>query len=563
MFHRTPVTTEPGGPDRTMFRSSRHRVAAVALLVSVAAGPAAVWAQGVPSAAETAVPIVRIEGRGHGHGVGLSQWGAHTMATQGASAAEILSTFYPGTGLGRAGGEITVRVDARSVVHVSFPDGGEIRAGRDGGDVVGFPVRAAPGEVVTVRSGPDGVQVGGVVVGQSGSGVMMPAQTGCLIPGLCPTTTTTTQPEDPRADPGTDPDGDPDDDIPGDGDDSIPGTSAPAESGPPTSPGPVWAVPDAGGTVTSVDRRRNYRGVLRIGGDGAVTNHVDVEDYLRGMIEVPGHWPPAAVQAQTIAARTFALRAMATSGSICDTDACQVYLGTERESPGLDAAVAATAGTVVTYGDGLAATFFSASAGGVSATPREGFGNDTEVPYLQAVEHPDADPQPWTVDVPLSEVGARFGYPGTVSEIRIDETGPSGRPVRMTIDGDRGPRPVEPKAFESQLDLRSTLFTVDNMMSDGRPIEPPPSTPPTTREALAGVQTPAVGDPILFAVPPPSTTAEVDWPWPAAAAASIASVTAVGILGLRRRPFVGGTPRKEQSRQRSGRVDAWRRRPPN
>ena len=37
------------------------------------------------------------EGRGHGHGVGLNQWGAHTMATQGKSYREILSFYYPGT----------------------------------------------------------------------------------------------------------------------------------------------------------------------------------------------------------------------------------------------------------------------------------------------------------------------------------------------------------------------------------------------------------------------------------------------------------------------------------
>ncbi len=36
------------------------------------------------------------EGRGHGHGVGLNQWGAHTMAEQGKSYREILSFYYTG-----------------------------------------------------------------------------------------------------------------------------------------------------------------------------------------------------------------------------------------------------------------------------------------------------------------------------------------------------------------------------------------------------------------------------------------------------------------------------------
>jgi stage II sporulation protein D len=38
-------------------------------------------------------------GSGHGHGVGMSQWGAQAMAKDGAGYREILQTFYPGTTL--------------------------------------------------------------------------------------------------------------------------------------------------------------------------------------------------------------------------------------------------------------------------------------------------------------------------------------------------------------------------------------------------------------------------------------------------------------------------------
>jgi len=40
-------------------------------------------------------------GSGHGHGVGMSQWGARAMAESGASYERILETFYPGTRLER------------------------------------------------------------------------------------------------------------------------------------------------------------------------------------------------------------------------------------------------------------------------------------------------------------------------------------------------------------------------------------------------------------------------------------------------------------------------------
>ncbi len=42
-----------------------------------------------------------IEGRGSGHGLGLSQWGARAMAERGASYRDILRHYYPGTELRR------------------------------------------------------------------------------------------------------------------------------------------------------------------------------------------------------------------------------------------------------------------------------------------------------------------------------------------------------------------------------------------------------------------------------------------------------------------------------
>ena len=46
-------------------------------------------------------PTVRIFGRGSGHGVGLSQWGAKTMAEQGWSFKQILDYYFPETTIGQ------------------------------------------------------------------------------------------------------------------------------------------------------------------------------------------------------------------------------------------------------------------------------------------------------------------------------------------------------------------------------------------------------------------------------------------------------------------------------
>ena len=42
------------------------------------------------------------DGRGYGHGVGLSQWGAEEKARRGMTAEEILEFYYPGAGIFRA-----------------------------------------------------------------------------------------------------------------------------------------------------------------------------------------------------------------------------------------------------------------------------------------------------------------------------------------------------------------------------------------------------------------------------------------------------------------------------
>jgi stage II sporulation protein D len=44
-------------------------------------------------------PVARFVGRGYGHGVGLDQWSAKTMADQGYTAQRIVLYYYPGTTL--------------------------------------------------------------------------------------------------------------------------------------------------------------------------------------------------------------------------------------------------------------------------------------------------------------------------------------------------------------------------------------------------------------------------------------------------------------------------------
>jgi SpoIID/LytB domain protein len=470
------------------------------LLVCLAAGLALV---GAPSPTSAAVPVLVIEGRGFGHGVGMAQDGAYWMGRAGASTNQILGHFYPGTTLGRAGGAVRVAVltaPGREAV-LAFPNGGEVRDGRGGSQGQGFPVRVAPGGQVRVRF--DGARYvaepmqgatvsGGAAAAPSAPGDASAQRTSTSVAagnGLTlaqeppPTTTTTTPPliappPDLTTTTTTTPPTPPDQPPP-------PGPGEPG-GGPPPGPTPaavssrpLWAAPAEGGAVAVPGRGRRYRGLIEATGAGGalrLVNEVDVEQYLRGMGEVRDpRWPAASLRAQAVAARTYALRAMAVAGELCDTQRCQVYLGADAEYGAMNKAVTDTARQVVTFGRGLASTVYSANGGGFSASREEGFGTTgAGYPYLRPAPYQTQDPLPWTVRVALSDVAARFGYPGQLSSVRIGRAGPSGRAMDVVLEGSAGVRTVNGLTFDASLGLKSTLFSLTVGSSDVAPPPPPP-----------------------------------------------------------------------------------------
>jgi stage II sporulation protein D len=122
-----------------------------------------------------------------------------------------------------------------------------------------------------------------------------------------------------------------------------------------------------------------YRGLLRLLPDASgkllVINHVDVEDYLAGVLskELYPAWAAETYRATAVAARTFALYHATTYGTdhaydVGDNQASQMYGGMTAETPRSRDAVEATRGIVLTYGpDGKERIFmaqYSACCGG-------------------------------------------------------------------------------------------------------------------------------------------------------------------------------------------------------
>lgn len=123
-------------------------------------------------------------------------------------------------------------------------------------------------------------------------------------------------------------------------------------------------------------------------GTYTLVNDVPLETYLRGVVphEIGRNVPYAAVEAQTIIARTYALRNLrrfAIDGYELSADThCQVYVGLKDTDPNADRAILATKGKVLTYNNELVDALYSSTTGGVTAGFNDVW-NGSDKPYLK------------------------------------------------------------------------------------------------------------------------------------------------------------------------------------
>jgi stage II sporulation protein D len=210
-----------------------------------------------------------------------------------------------------------------------------------------------------------------------------------------------------------------------------------------------------------------YRGRISVSLSGKTLQAVDVvglESYLRGVVpaEAPSAWPAAALQAQAVAARSYALanlvkrRSFDLYGDVRD----QVYGGVGVESAATDAAVAATKGQVLLYAGKVADTLYFSTSGGRTASSSE-FG--MAVPYLVSVSDPYDTTSPYhdwgPVLFPASAVAKRLKIAPPLADIEVSPS-PSGRAHTVTVVGGDGlASTFTGPQVRTALDLRSTWFT--------------------------------------------------------------------------------------------------------
>jgi SpoIID/LytB domain protein len=213
-----------------------------------------------------------------------------------------------------------------------------------------------------------------------------------------------------------------------------------------------------------------YRGSLSIGVNGLnlrAVNRLGLDSYLYGVVpaEMPASWPLTALEAQAVAARSYAIRSLTPSlpfDVFADTRS-QVYKGTSAENSRSTSAVQKTNRLAVTYRGTVASTFFSSSSGGRTAAVNEEFGGPP-VPYLVPVDDPFDTLSPdhnWTVTLSTADAQKRLHelLLGTLQDVVVTARNSSGRAATVEIRGSGGTVTASGSQMRSALGLKSTMFT--------------------------------------------------------------------------------------------------------
>lgn len=354
---------------------------------------AAAAALGLPAAAEAGTTFL-FTGRGWGHGIGMSQYGAYGYAQQGWGYERILGHYYPGTHLGSVPARavrVLVREDVKNVVvgsgapyvlvdaagkRIERPAGGtRLRAGEEGG--------------IALRVGGEDVEL-----------------------------------------------------------------AAPVEVEPTDEPARF------GGDA--------YRGILRVHVDGKRldgVNELGLEEYLAGVVpgEMPASWSIAALKAQAVVARTFALATMRSLAyfDVHDDVRSQVYGGIAYERPRASEAIRSTARQVVLWEGRPAHTFFYSTSGGRTAAIEDVW-DVAPLPYLRSVKDPHDRISPHHRWGPVGFKARRLARKletavGAVRELGVERNG-SRRVEHLLVRGTKGSASVPGATVRSRLGLRSSWF---------------------------------------------------------------------------------------------------------
>jgi stage II sporulation protein D len=229
----------------------------------------------------------------------------------------------------------------------------------------------------------------------------------------------------------------------------------------------------SGPAAVSVPGLGSYRGSLQFSPAGAgvqTVNAVGLDDYVRGVVaaEMPSSWAAAALEAQAVAARTYAITATVGGNGydLYSDTRSQMYGGVKAETPSTDAAVAATSGQIVTYAGRPAVTYFFASSGGHTESIQNVWAGATPEPWLRGVPDPydNVAQNPyhsWGAQMSLAAAARRLArlVHGSLVGIAVSRRGVSPRIVAAHVVGSRGTSTVTGAQLQETFGLDDTWAT--------------------------------------------------------------------------------------------------------
>ena len=222
-----------------------------------------------------------------------------------------------------------------------------------------------------------------------------------------------------------------------------------------------------------------------------VTNSVRLADeYLWGIGEVPSSWPMAALEAQAIASRTYALNKAGLYRPRCDCDlygeiSDQKFLGFAKETEKgwgkfWVTAVNNTAGLTLTQNNLPIAAYFGSSTGGLTETALNAWGSDRA--YTQIIADPGSqDPKlnpnffSWKRSVTQASVALAFVLPDVVT-LEIVSKNLSGTVATIRATSSTGiQKSLRGETFRSRTRIPSAYFDLVGVQNA---VEPTPSPSP-------------------------------------------------------------------------------------
>lgn len=389
----------------------------------------------IPHAHAVEAPATfKFQGSGYGHGVGLSQMGARAMALAGQSSEQILKYFYKDVAIEQKDDSQILRIN---IGHL-------LTSAKISSTIMGSQLQVIQGDIGSESATPEISLADSISFSIIGSTVSPRLTLGKTNQVLTRSKVFTIRWAGTRYLDGTD---------------------------------TVISVSHSGLTQKYRYGQIQVRAVKSAPGYRIeITNSVRLADeYLWGVSEMPSFWPVAALEAQAIASRTYALSKAGIYRSACDCDlygeiSDQTFLGYAKEIEkkyGVvwkDVVTRTSGLTITQFGLPITAYFFSSS-GGKTELAVNAWGSSRA--YTQIVDDAaslDVSLNPrfakWIREVPQNVIAAAFVLPDVVN-LEILGVNESGTVAQIRATSSLGVQAVlRGETFRSRTKIPSAWFTL-------------------------------------------------------------------------------------------------------